>query len=224
MKIVSFLPSSFIDYPGKISAVVFTPGCNFKCGFCHNKEIVENKLPLLPEDEILRKIKTKWVDAVVITGGEPTLQEDLEKFIKKVKAKHLFVKLDTNGSNPDVIQDFIDKKLVDYIAMDIKCSIEKYGEVSKYNNTKNILKSIKIIKNSKIDHMFRTTLIPSIHNKKEILNIVNLIKGSKNYQLQSFNSSSTLDENFQGQQSYSKQEMDNFKGLIKNKIKNITVI
>ncbi|MDD5178289.1 MAG: anaerobic ribonucleoside-triphosphate reductase activating protein [Candidatus Nanoarchaeia archaeon] len=224
MKIVSFLPSSFIDYPGKISAVVFTPGCNFKCGFCHNKEIVENKLSLIPEDEILKKIKTKWVDAVVITGGEPTLQEDLEKFIKKVKAKHLLVKLDTNGSNPDIIQNIIDKKLVDYIAMDIKCSIEKYGEVSKYNNTKNILKSIKIIKNSKVNHMFRTTLIPSIHNKKEILNIVNLIKGSKNYQLQSFNSNSTLDESFQGQSSYSKQEMDNFKGLIKNKIKNITVI
>ncbi|MDD5254086.1 MAG: anaerobic ribonucleoside-triphosphate reductase activating protein [Candidatus Nanoarchaeia archaeon] len=224
MKIVSFLPSSFIDYPGKLASVIFTSGCNFRCGFCHNKEIVENKLPLIPEEEILEKLNPKWIYGVVITGGEPTLQNDLDLFIKKIKEKGLKIKLDTNGSNPEMLKELINNKLLDYIAMDIKGSVDNYKKISGYDNIKNIKESISLIKNSKIDYMFRTTLVPSIHDKKELLNLVKLIKGAKTFQLQRFDSDNTLNVKFSKQKSYSEEELLKFKDLIKNEFITVNVV
>ncbi|OQX50761.1 MAG: anaerobic ribonucleoside-triphosphate reductase activating protein [Candidatus Cloacimonas sp. 4484_209] len=133
MKIGGFQKVSLIDYPGKICAIVFTRGCNFRCPYCHNPELVlpENYSPLIPEEEIfsfLEKRRGK-LDAVEITGGEPTLQEDLTEFIRKIKEMGFLVKLDTNGSFPSVLEKVIYSGLVDYIAMDVKAPLEKYRQV-----------------------------------------------------------------------------------------------
>ncbi|NLZ25743.1 MAG: anaerobic ribonucleoside-triphosphate reductase activating protein, partial [Clostridiales bacterium] len=131
MQIAGFQPNSFIDFKGRIAALVFTPYCNMRCWYCHNKSILDNP-ELLSEDEILKKIERDkfLLDGVVITGGEPTLQADLLDFIKKIKAMGLDVKVDTNGKRPDVIRELIELKLIDYIAMDVKAPLNKYFKVT----------------------------------------------------------------------------------------------
>ncbi len=152
MKIGYVQKTSFIDYPGKISAVVFAQGCNFRCPYCHNPELVDPERfcdNLLMEDvyAYLEKRKGK-LDGVVITGGEPTLQSDLMPFIQRVKSLGYLVKLDTNGSRPRVLQNIIQKGILDYIAMDIKAPFEKYSRVTGLLvNITQIKKSISIIKN-----------------------------------------------------------------------------
>ena len=128
MKIAGFNKTSFVDYPGKIACVVFTPHCNMRCDYCHNKHILEGYVPLIDEGEIFDHIEKRkgMISALVITGGEPTLQAGLVDFIKKVKALDLAVKLDTNGSKPELIKDLLDQDLLDYIAMDIKSPFDKY--------------------------------------------------------------------------------------------------
>jgi len=126
---------SLIDYPGKISAILFTRGCNFRCPYCHNPELVDPQRYAEPWQEeeywAFLQSRTQKLDAVVVTGGEPTLQEDLEPFLEKIRKMGFLIKLDTNGSNPDVLKDLLSANLVDYIAMDIKAPLEKYSEVAK---------------------------------------------------------------------------------------------
>ncbi|MEM2089787.1 MAG: anaerobic ribonucleoside-triphosphate reductase activating protein [Candidatus Pacearchaeota archaeon] len=197
MQIKGFQKVSFIDYPGKISSVVFLPGCNFKCGFCHNRALVLpkeiEKLKKYSEKEILQYLKKNrnFIDAVVISGGEPTLH-DLEKFLKKVKELGFEVKLDTNGSNPRVIEKLIKENLIDYIAMDIKTSLEEYGKIVKSKNPNEIKRKIKqsinIIKNFK-EYEFRTTIVPGLVKKTNLLKIASLLKklgANKKFVLQQF--------------------------------------
>jgi len=192
---------SLIDYPGKISAIIFTQGCNFRCPYCHNPELVEPVLfqRAMSSKKIfsfLEKRKGK-IDAVVVTGGEPTLQKDLLNFIRKIKNMGYLVKLDTNGSNPNIIENMIDKKLVDYIAMDIKAPLQKYEEIVRAEiDTKKIEKSINLIMESGIDYEFRTTLIKSLLSTEDVLNIGKTIQGAKRYILQKFIPSKTLDREF----------------------------
>jgi pyruvate formate lyase activating enzyme len=188
MNIVGFLPQSFSDWPGKTAAVLFTQGCNFKCGFCHNAQLVEIKKTENDEALILSKIKDlAWsLDGIVITGGEPTLQNDLEDFCKKLKKTGLKVKLDTNGSNPQVLKELIRKKLIDYVAMDLKTNFEKYGTLAKYGETGRIKDSIDTIIKSGIEHEFRTTYIPDVISKEDLKEAVKEIKGAKRYVLQKF--------------------------------------
>ena len=160
MRIGGFQKVSLIDYPGKVAAVVFTQGCNFRCPFCHNMELV---LPScfddpMNEDDVLNFLTTRIgkLQGVVITGGEPTLHSGLPDFIKKIKAMGFLVKLDSNGSRPCILQRLVDNKLVDYIAMDIKAPIERYEEVSGVNvNIDHIQQSIQIIMDSGLDHQKR---------------------------------------------------------------------
>lgn len=226
--------TSLIDYPGKISAVIFTQGCNFRCPYCHNPELVEKKqetgnrnegvrergkegklgLPsLLPSFLLLEFLNSRKgkLDGVVITGGEPTLHADLPEFIRQIKELGFAVKLDTNGTNPEMLKQLIDKKLIDYVAMDIKAPIDKYNEiVCAKADTDKILKSIEILKTGNIAYEFRTTVVKSQLLRADFEKIGALIndtsKGTPKYYLQRFLPTKTLDESFLNEETYSDEE------------------
>ena len=220
MMIKGFQKLSLIEYPGKISAIVFLGNCNFRCHFCYNVDLVKNynKLPDIPEKKILDFLSTRkgLLDGLAITGGEPTLYKDLPDFIKKVKNLGFLVMLETNGSNPKMLEELVDKKLVDYIAMDIKAPLEKYDEVAGVKvNKKKIQESIDIIRNSKIDYEFRTTVIPKHFGKEDALVIGKWLKGSKSYFLQYFRPEKTLDENYKNMENYPPEKMKEFADTMK---------
>jgi len=218
MLIGGFQKFSLIDYPGKICAIIFTQGCNFKCPYCHNPELVNPKLfmPTIPEEKVssfLKKRKGK-LDAVEITGGEPTLQPDLIDFIGKIKKLKFLVKLDSNGSNPEILKEIIQLKIVDYLAMDIKAPLERYQEITDSNIDPNkIRKTIKLIMNSGLDYEFRTTVVKSLLIKKDIEKIGKLIKGAKLYILQRFIATKTLNPKFLKETNYSDQEFEKLKDI-----------
>ncbi len=194
MDIGGFQKLSMIDYPGKLSSVIFTMGCNFRCPFCHNMDLVERKLPSIPEQDILSYLeKSKdLIEGVVITGGEPTIQKDLADFIKKLKNKGLYVKLDTNGTNPSVIEKLIKEGLVDFISMDVKAPLEKdkYSSCSGVNLSENMInsikKSIELISSSGIEHEFRTTFVPKIMDEEDVLKIAESLPKNSKYVIQQF--------------------------------------
>lgn len=188
MKIAGFQKNSFVDYPGNIAAVVFTPGCNMKCYYCHNKELLGSKAAdnLIPESDVFDHLhkRMNFLDAVVVTGGEPTLQPDLEEFLTRVKALGYAVKLDSNGTNPEIIKKLMDKKLVDYIAMDIKASFEKYEEICGTEvSIERINESIDLLMQGVVQYEFRTTFVTRL-KEEDILSIAGRIKGAKRYILQ----------------------------------------
>lgn len=189
--------TSFVDWDGKIVSVIFTAPCNFRCGFCFNPDLVFNnpKIKKISQDKIFKFLKSrkKFLDGVCITGGEPTLHQDLPEFIKKIKNLKFKIKLDTNGSNPKMLSKLIQGKLVNYIAMDIKAPLDKYFKITKYKNILNIKKSINLIINSGINHEFRSTLVPGIHTEQDIFKMAKLIKNGQKYFLQNFKNKKTLD-------------------------------
>jgi len=199
MNIASFQKFTMVDYPGHAATTIFTVGCNFRCSFCHNPELVLGTASL-GGDEMLKeffkflKLRKGKLDAVCITGGEPTLQKDLLEFMAKVKKMGYLVKLDTNGMRPDVIKKALDLKIVDYIAMDIKNSFKNYEKtVCAKVDLERIKLSVELIKNSGIDYDFRTTVVPGIHREKDFDDIALWIGGSKRYFLQRFRDMKTLD-------------------------------
>jgi pyruvate formate lyase activating enzyme len=178
---------SMIDFPGHMCGVFFTSGCNFTCGFCHNAVLMGKKQKTLSWDRlehICRVFKNEWVDAVCITGGEPTLEPELIKLIHFFRDRGFKIKLDSNGSRPEILKDCL--PLVDLIAMDIKCGADSYGEFVGFPNIGNIKESIELIKNSGVDYEFRTTVITPFHTDEEMLAAGELIKGAKRYCLQAF--------------------------------------
>lgn len=191
MRIGGLQKCSLIDYPGKISAIIFTLGCNFKCSYCHNPELIKPELFPQPisEDEIFSFLAGRKgkLDAVTITGGEPTLQTDLLDFILKIRKLGFLVKLDSNGSKPGVLKNVISSGAIDYIAMDVKAPPGKYQEITNSRiDPETIKKSIKPIMNSKKDYEFRTTITAHQLNEGDILEIGKLIGGAKLYVLQKF--------------------------------------
>lgn len=212
MKIGGFQKVSLIDYPGRISAVVFTQGCNFRCPFCHNPELVapERFADRIPEAGILAFLEKRRgrLDAVVITGGEPTLQSELIPFTIHLKAMGYLIKLDTNGALPDVLEDLLGRKLLDYVAMDIKAPLERYGEVTKTKTeVERIRRSISLIMGSGVDYEFRTTAVRSLLSPQELEAIGRLIPGAKRFVLQKFVPTKTLDRNYLGESTYSDGEL-----------------
>ena len=191
MKIAYVQKTSFIDYPGKISAIVFTRGCNFRCPFCHNPELVlpERYCETVRIEDVfsfLEKRRGK-LDAVVITGGEPTLQADLIPFMQRIKTMGFLLKLDTNGSRPQMLRDAIAKGLPDYIAMDIKAPWDKYARVAgSLVNITDIKKSMDLIMESGISYEFRTTLVESLLGPDDVMSIGETIRGASLYVLQKF--------------------------------------
>lgn len=217
MKIGGLQKVSLIDYPNKISAVVFTQGCNFRCSYCHNPELLALKSGNISEDfviDFLEKRK-KQIEAVVVTGGEPTLQTDLIDFLKKIKEMGYLVKLDTNGSNFEVLKKIIDLKLVDYVAMDIKSEIDKYGEITQVRTDENnILESINYIKIKAIDYEFRTTIAREQLEISDMENIGVLINGAKKYVLQKYVSRENDKNILNVLTSYSDEEMSRIKKIL----------
>jgi len=193
---------SLIDYPGKICAIVFTKGCNFRCPYCHNPELVgvNQSLELLDSEEILIWLEERKgkIDAVSITGGEPTLQgKSLVSFAKRLKEMGFLVKIDTNGTYPCVLRELINTGVADYIAMDVKAPIKKYSGVvrSRVDNEK-IIESIEIIKSCGMEYEFRTTIVDNLISETDLIAMAKLIKGAKLYVLQRFLPSKTLDSGF----------------------------
>ncbi len=200
---------TLIDYPKHRACSIFFQGCNFRCGFCHNPELVERGLGTLSEEEVLEFLKNrrKWLNGVVLLGGEPTIQDDIVEFAEKVKKIGYDIKLDTNGSNPKVIEELIEKKLVDYIAMDVKAPLDKYSEIVGVNvDVKKIIRSIEIIKNSGIEHEFRTTVIPTLR-KEDILKIAEIVKPSP-YYLQQFKNEKTLRDEYKRLNPYPREFLE----------------
>lgn len=217
-KLAGLQKTTFIDYPEKIACIVFTQGCNFRCGYCHNPELFENKEPVLSVPaffEFLNKRKGK-LDGVVITGGEPTLHgKDLIEFIKEVKSLGFLVKLDTNGTHPDVLQELLDENLLDYIAMDIKAPLAKYKTITRTDiDTKIIKKSIDIIMNSGVDYEFRTTIVKSQLSVEDLRQIGELIQGAKRYYMQKFLATKILDETLMSEESYTDEEFKNLRTIL----------
>jgi len=187
MQIGGFLKMTLTDYPGYIAAVVFTQGCNFRCTYCHNSELIPNALGSIDEGEVIDYIKGKkyFLDGVVITGGEPTIQNDLVQFIKKIKKMGLLVKLDTNGSRPDVVEELINKNLVDCVAMDLKASWKNYSRVIHREGFENkCRRSFEIIQRSLVQHIFRTTVFPPVNTEEDLNEIRSQLLQPGKYVLQ----------------------------------------
>ncbi len=203
MHISGFEKFTLLDYPGKMVTVVFTPGCVFRCPFCHNPELIEphdeesKKLFLENHEEeffaFLEKRKGK-LDGVCITGGEPTLQKDLQAFIDRVKDMGFLVKLDTNGLFPHIVEKILESEKVDYWAMDIKHTKEKYRlAVGKDINIDSIKKSVELLMTRAKDYEFRTTVVPGIHKEEDFEEIGQWIKGANAYYIQEFREGKMLD-------------------------------
>ena len=192
MKIAQILPTTLIDYPNRVAALIYTPLCDFRCPFCHNSELVLpekiRKLQLIPENDILYFLREreKFLDALCITGGEPTLHDDLPRFIGRVKQLGLLVKLDTNGSRPEVLKELFDNHLLDYVAMDVKGPAKRYsGLAGVHVDLDAVRRSIKLIMDRAPDYEFRTTVAPTI-TVEDIEDTVELVQGAKRYFLQQF--------------------------------------
>jgi pyruvate formate lyase activating enzyme len=226
MKIGGLQKLTLVDYPNKIAATVFLTGCNFKCGFCHNPSLVnpgknENQISELEFFNFL-KSKQGLVDGICITGGEPTINSDLPKFIQKIKKLNFAIKLDTNGNNPKILQKLIDKKLLSFVAMDIKTSLDKYEKATNTKiNLENIKESVEIIKNSKIDYEFRTTVVPGIVDREDIEKIGKWLKGTKKYVLQQFRNQKVLNKEFEKVVPYWDDTLKEFKKILEKYIKNV---
>ena len=212
--------TSLIDYPGHISAVLFTVGCNMRCPFCHNTSLIQPEAGMLMmnPDKILEFLekRKKYLDAVVITGGEPTVHVDLPDLVAKIKKMGYKVKLDTNGTHPKMLQQLLDKELLDYVAIDLKAELEfeKYNKVSgavlSNEMFDNIHESISIILNSKVDHEFRTTAIKGIHGRKDFNSIIGKIEGAKRFIIQRFNPETTHDPAWGSYKPFEDEELKEF--------------
>lgn len=223
--------NSFIDYPGKISCVLFFAGCNFKCPYCHNPELVtttQNRCTSKNENQVFDFLKKRkgLLDAVVISGGEPTLQKDLVTICDRLKKIGYLVKIDTNGSRPYVIQKLIHNQLIDYIAMDIKTDPLNYFQVAGFEIDPDIIiKSIQIIMDSGIDYEFRTTCIKPLINEQVIEKISRLIQGSPLYALQKFIDHKVLQPEFfrNNTAQFSFEEMIHLKSIAKSQVKSCII-
>lgn len=229
-----FQKSSFIEYPGKAVSVVFTGGCNFRCPFCHNRDLVlsPHNIKDISEEEVINHIESmkNLIDGVAITGGEPTLHKELPKFIKRVKQKGFVVELETNGTNPVMVEALAKDRLVDYFAMDIKAPLkeDRYfaatGEFGKKEEIlENIKKTIKIIQDSGIDYEFRTTFVPGLLEKDDIYTIAEQLKGSKKYAIQKFLPNSNINPEYEKREILSSGFFEEFREKLKDYFDEIVI-
>ena len=191
---------SLVDYPGKVCCVIFTQGCNLKCPFCHNSGLIKNtnnsEFNILDLYDFFEK-RVGLIDGVCISGGEPTLQKDIKQFILSIKKYGYLIKLDTNGTNPDILRYLIESNIVDYVAMDVKNSFDKYSMTCGQPNVylPNIKKSINYLKSCNIDYEFRTTVLKDYHTEQDMVRLAKELKGCKNYYIQKFVKSDNIIDN-----------------------------
>jgi pyruvate formate lyase activating enzyme len=228
MKLGGWQGVSLIDYPDKVCAVLFTQGCNFKCPYCHNPELVDPKRfqKCLSEEDVLSLLEKRKgkLDAVSITGGEPTIQPDLVEYVKRIKDIPYLVKIDTNGSHPEVLEKLVKKKLVDYIAMDVKAPLGKYAKITKsLVKTEKIKESISLVKDSGVAYEFRTTVVKSLLTKSDLGKIGALIRSADLYVLQRFVPSKTLEKRFLKETTYTDKDFQAMKDKFKDRAHHVVV-
>jgi pyruvate formate lyase activating enzyme len=226
MKISGLVKSGLIDYPDKVAAVVFTQGCNFRCGFCHNPDLIPiNQTGSIDEKEVLEFLEMRkgLLDGVVITGGEPLVQPDLRNFIIKLKKMGYLVKLDTNGSNPTGLKRLIDEKLLDYIAMDVKGPLSKYKEICRLQNTKVIQTSLNLIRKSKIPYEFRTTVVPYYHSMEDFQEMAKILNDVELYTIQGFRPKVTFDQDLQKERAFTRQELEQIAEIFRPYVKKVVI-
>ncbi len=220
MVIAGLQKNSLIDYPGKVSAVVFITGCNFSCPYCHNPELARGRYPQrIALDELLDFLspRKRLLDGVVITGGEPTTWPHLASLCREIKNLNLSIKLDTNGSRPETLSQIITDGLLDYVAMDIKTSLDNYAPPLCRRTAGSMVKeSIGILMDGEVDHEFRTTCVPPFVDEAILKRIAHQIRGARRYILQRFRPGTVLDTNFfeDPQMAVSDAQMEQFKSVV----------
>ncbi|MDY6788595.1 MAG: anaerobic ribonucleoside-triphosphate reductase activating protein [Candidatus Nanohaloarchaea archaeon] len=216
LPIKGFQEVTLTDFPDKVACIVFTPGCSLRCPYCYNPEMVFGKGELIPERDVLNYLEKRedMLDGLVVTGGEPTIHSCLSGFIENVKSRFdLEVKLDSNGTDPEVLKNLVEKELVDYIAMDVKTELESYSKLGASGQKKrNIGHSINLVKDME-RHEFRTTVVPGITTEKSIRKIGKRIQGADRYFLQQFRPENTLDPAFEQIEPFPKQKLERLRGI-----------
>lgn len=223
MKFSGLRKTSLVDYPDRLASVLFTPGCNLRCPYCHNWRIVVDPKPPFLNDEVALQIlgdRKSFVDAVVITGGEPTIHKELPKFLRRLKENGFATKLDTNGLNPTALKDCL--PYVDYVAMDVKTKISKYGKLGT-RDASELVRSAEILKNDNVEYEFRTTVVPGFVGEEDIIEIGELVKGAKKFALQQFIPDDTLDANFRSLKPYSAVIIQSLGERLKEYVENIII-
>lgn len=232
MQIVGINTLTLLDFPNHTAAIIFTGGCNFRCGFCHNPDyVLPEKLKLSQKDLVSEEaffnfLETRkgLIDGVVISGGEPTLQPDLIDVVRKIKTKGFLVKLDTNGTNPEVLEKLIKADLLDFIAMDIKTTPEKYQEIVTVPvEIEKIIKSRDLIMQSGLDYEFRMTIFKEHHSREIFENVKEFIKGANVFALQNFQKESVLDLKYKDYSSFSGEELQEVKEIFVPAVKKVLV-
>jgi pyruvate formate lyase activating enzyme len=244
--------TSLLDYPDRLSCVVFIGGCNFRCPFCHNSELVlhPESMPDISEDEVLKFLKSRkgWMDSVVLTGGEPTLYSELPYFMEKVKQLGFAVKLDTNGTNSTMLRQLIKANLVDYIAMDIKAPMPKYKEAAGVPNEPQpaspvrtessdsvaaaagqlgflveVKESVADIMNSRVKYEFRTTVIPRLHSEADVLAIAEWLKGADRFVIQQFRPVTPINPDFKFEKRFTQEQLERMADKARQFVKHVEV-
>ncbi len=221
MKFSGLQRISLIDYPNKIASVLYTPGCNLRCGFCHNWRIATDpQPPFLQEATAIEMLENrrKYVDSVVITGGEPCMHKELPKFLAKLKERGFSVKLDTNGFYPDVLEECLG--YVDYVALDIKAAPERYSLFGA-DTTSGLMHTVEILKTGKVPYEFRTTVVPEIVTAEELDNIGKVVEGASTFVLQQFVPNDTLDKKYETIRPYAPEVIESYAQTMKKYAQNV---
>jgi len=234
MVIGGFEPFSLLDYPDKVAAIIFTQGCNFRCRYCYNPSLIDSSVK---EDEELSRLwsflaeRQGLVEAIVITGGEPTLEKDLVEVIKEIKRRGFLIKLDTNGTNPEIVKDLIAQGLVDYLAVDVKAPWSKYGQIMAMPEAVLTILVAKVkelvtwlIDTSPIHYEFRTTLVPGLLGLQDIAELAEELKGAQRWYLQRGRlDGNLLDNTLAGQPPFTEVEMNNFLAIAQAKVPGVAI-
>lgn len=218
--------TSLVDYPPYIATTLFLGGCNMRCGYCHNKDLVLSfgSMEGYSFDyvfELFEKRK-KWIDAVCISGGEPTLYKELPALVKRIKDCGLLVKLDTNGTNPKMLKELLG--MLDFVSMDIKNSFERYKDVTGVDNSNGVKESVKILIESGVDYEFRMTVHPKYHSRGDFVKVGKWLEGAKRFSIQQFDAKSVLiDESLASMDKFSEAELLTFMNVLKKYIKTVEI-
>ena len=223
MKFSGIQKTSLADFPNRVASVLFTPGCNLRCPFCHNwRIVVDPKPPFLNEEAALRILDERkvFVDSVVVSGGEPTVHKDLPKFLRKLKERGFMVKLDTNGFNARMLEECL--PFVDFVALDVKTSLEKYGRLGA-GDTGEFVRTVEILKMGKVDYEFRTTVVPGFVDAEDVLRMGELVRGAKAFAFQQFVAGDTLDKSLSALKPYSPQRIMDLAESMRKYAENVTL-
>jgi pyruvate formate lyase activating enzyme len=218
-----------LDFPGFIASTVFLGGCNFRCPFCHNADLVlrPDTLTSMPLDYFVTYLDSRqgWLEGVCVSGGEPLLDEDLEVLLRVIKDRNLLVKLDTNGSLPDRLRDLIRSGLVDQVAMDVKAPLARYKQVTRSEVPEDdIVRSIDAIRGSRLPYMFRTTVVPGVVGERDLLEIAQMLHGAALFQVQQFSPRNTIDKNYVQIEAFTPAEVERLAGLLRSYFREVRVM